>query len=268
MRLGFSTHFYVHERLDTIHIDEIKSLGYEEIELWGMPPVLDLTDKERIKRVKEYLEEKGIRVISFHGPLYKRTADPASREWLYLSSSKENKRKEAVEKNIEIIRLIEDFKASILVLHIDLEEGADTRQAINNFRKSLEELIGETSKKGIRIAIENTHEHTVSGKLRELISTYPERDVGICLDIGHANIFEDPSDAIKIAGERLIHTHLHDNDGNSDLHLWVGRGDIDWKSVTKAASEINYQGVLMLELRKEKSLAGLEADNMSKILGI
>ena len=268
MRIGFSTHFYVHEIFDVIQISEIKSLGYEEIELWGMPPVLDLTDKERVKRVKKYLEKKGIRAVSFHGPLYNKNSNSAIREWLYLSSSNEEKRKEAVGRNSEIISSMEEFKASILVLHIDLEEGADTNKALNNFRKSLEELLVVASRKGIRIAIENTHALTVSGKLRELIKDYPEKDVGICLDIGHANIFEDPFDAIKKAGKRLIHTHFHDNDGNSDLHLCVGKGTIDWKRVAKAVSKINYQGVLMLELRKEKSLDGLEEENIRKLLGI
>ena len=268
MRIGFSTHFYVREPLDTNHIEEIKSLAYEEIELWGMPPNIDLRDKERIERVKYCLEKNGIRAASFHGPLYRRISDSPAREWLYLSSSDEHKREESVSRNLEIISLMADFNSSILVIHFDLEEGAMISRAFDNFRKSIDVILCKNPKKGIRIAIENTNEHTTSGKLMDFIRDYPSKDVGICLDLGHANMYENPCDAIKICGKRLIHTHLSDNDGKGDLHLIPGKGNIDWKKVTKTASEIGYNGLLMLEIRKEASLEYLEAEKIKAILGI
>ena len=268
MHLGFSTHYYVYESLDTSHIDEIKLLGYDKIELWGMPPNLDTSDKERIKKLKLYLKKTGIKAGSFHGPLYRKISDPPAKEWLYLSSSDEQKRKEAVSRNLEIISLMSEFNSTILVIHFDLEEGTAIPVAFDNFRKSIDELLCKSSQKGIRIAIENTNEHTTSGKLVDFIKNYHSQDVGICLDLGHTNMFENPCDAIKICGERLIHTHLSDNDGKGDLHLVPGKGNIDWEKVTKTASETGYKGLLMLEIRKEAGLNKPYADIIKEILGI
>lgn len=268
MHLGFSTHYYVYESLNTSHIDEIKSLGYDEIELWGMPPNLDTSDKEKLKKIKFYLEKTEIRASSFHGPLYRKISDPPVKEWLYLSSSDEQKRKEAVSRNLEIISLMAEFDSTILVTHFDLEEGTVIPVAFDNFRKSIDELLCKSSQKEIRIAIENTNEHTTSRKLVDFIKNYRSKDIGICLDLGHANMYEIPCDAIKICGERLIHTHLSDNDGKGDLHLAPGKGNIDWKKVTKTISETGYDGLLMLEIRKGANLNELDIDSIKGILGI
>ena len=100
------------------------------------------------------------------------------------------------------------------------------------------------------------------------LKDYPSKDVGICLDVGHANMYENPYDAIKICGERLIHTHLSDNDGKADLHLWLGKGSIDWRRIAKSASEINYKGLLMLEIRKDEMVREFKTEKVETILGI
>src|SRR3972149_582921 len=124
MHLGFSTHYYVYESLDTSHIDEIKLLGYDKIELWGMPPNLDTSDKERIKKLKLYLKKTGIKACSFHGPLYRKISDPPAKEWLYLSSSDEQKRKEALSRNHEIEAWGSECNSPILLSRFYIEEGA------------------------------------------------------------------------------------------------------------------------------------------------
>jgi sugar phosphate isomerase/epimerase len=71
--------------------------------------------------------------------------------------------------------------------------------------------------------------------------------VGLCLDIGHANIVAglrrtDPLDLIEPALDRVVLFHLHDNLGarrgdegspeldplRLDLHLPPGRGNVPW----------------------------------------
>ena len=52
------------------------------------------------------------------------------------------------------------------------------------------------------------------------------------LDTGHANLHgRSPIDFIKKFKDRLIHIHLHDNNGKDDLHLPLGSGNIDWKKI-------------------------------------
>jgi sugar phosphate isomerase/epimerase len=41
--------------------------------------------------------------------------------------------------------------------------------------------------------------------------------------------------------------HVSDNNGKYDAHRGIGRGNIDWQSITEAFRRINYKGYLMLE---------------------
>ena len=54
-------------------------------------------------------------------------------------------------------------------------------------------------------------------------TTSKARDVGICMDVGHAFLMGDLGDAIEACSGHLITTHLHDNDGKTDDHLRARR---------------------------------------------
>ena len=44
-----------------------------------------------------------------------------------------------------------------------------------------------------------------------------------------------------------MHIHLHDNDGQRDLHLPMGTGIIDWDALIKTLKRI-YDGTITLEV--------------------
>ncbi|MBQ4092583.1 MAG: sugar phosphate isomerase/epimerase [Firmicutes bacterium] len=72
---------------------------------------------------------------------------------------------------------------------------------------------------------------------------------GICFDFGHANLQPyEIGDAIRMVGNRLRVTHVHDNDGKLDQHLPIGEGTIDWDSVSRALKDIEYDRELSLEM--------------------
>ena len=56
---------------------------------------------------------------------------------------------------------------------------------------------------------------------------------GLCLDIGHAHCYSDIS-VIEWAEELapyVRHVHIHDNAGERDSHLGLGRGNLPWREV-------------------------------------
>jgi sugar phosphate isomerase/epimerase len=68
-------------------------------------------------------------------------------------------------------------------------------------------------------------------------------DVGICLDTFHLNIEEeDPYEAIRNAGDRLVDLHVADNN-----RLACGMGQYDWSRVVDILREIGYDGALTVE---------------------
>ncbi len=109
----------------------------------------------------------------------------------------------------------------------------------------------------IKVAIENMD--TIYWRdVRRIISLieslkYSEY-FGICLDTSHANISKYRSrvqDAIREASNYIIATHISDNFGARDDHLFPGRGLIDWQSVLEAFLEIKYSKPLNLEVPGE-----------------
>lgn len=59
--------------------------------------------------------------------------------------------------------------------------------------------------------------------------------IGFTFDTGHRNAFAPDHDFLKVFGDRLVVTHIADNDSEHDLHLMPTDGTVDWK---KVASEL------------------------------
>jgi sugar phosphate isomerase/epimerase len=50
--------------------------------------------------------------------------------------------------------------------------------------------------------------------------------MGICFDIGHANVVGDIDNFLENI-KRFLNVHIHDNNGHRDEHLVLGEGSID-----------------------------------------
>ncbi len=76
----------------------------------------------------------------------------------------------------------------------------------------------------------------------------------LCMDTGHVNkatVFGvmPAEDAIRLLGQHITLTHLHDNNTFSDQHLPPKMGGtINWSNVFDAFEEIGYQGTYNFEL--------------------
>jgi sugar phosphate isomerase/epimerase len=73
-------------------------------------------------------------------------------------------------------------------------------------------------------------------------------DAHITLDVGHAhNNSIPPKEMLK--SSRVKHVHLSDNDGSFDQHHALGSADIDFESVIGGLQKLNYQGILVVEVK-------------------
>ena len=104
---------------------------------------------------------------------------------------------------------------------------------------------------GIKIGVENMPDmpHIFGkrpGEIQGMIDSLGCENAGMTLDLGHANtngvVFDFLTDIKKV-----IHVHLHDNNGKSDEHLELGKGSIKWKDVLPKFK--NYKGRFVIEAR-------------------
>ena len=116
---------------------------------------------------------------------------------------------------------------------------------------SVRALLKIGRKEGVEIAIENVPEPYpfVMKNVRGFSRFYNELndDIGMVLDVAHANLNHQIQDFIRKFPEKIVHIHVSDNDGAHDLHLGIGHGTIDWESVAKEIKKAEYGNVIMLE---------------------
>ena len=75
---------------------------------------------------------------------------------------------------------------------------------------------------------------------------------GLCFDTGHINLINDViRDYVKNVGKRIKALHIHDNYGNTDVHLAPYTGTTRWNDFYSSLKEIGYDGDLSFECFKQ-----------------
>ena len=152
-----------------------------------------------------------------------------------------------------------EIGASHVVYHAaNLPDEAASEDARLAETRALADLAGRAERLGVIIALENLAPVYPGPDalsftpliLRMMAKRISSPSVGLCLDLGHANIVAsqrhtDPLELIEPALDRAVLFHLHDNlgarreDGASpeldplrlDLHLPPGRGTVPWQRI-------------------------------------
>ena len=125
--------------------------------------------------------------------------------------------------------------------------GKDWQQ--NSF--SVQRLINIAERENVKIAIENTPEPfpSLMKSVEDFHMFFREFDekIGLVVDIAHANLNSQIPLFLNQFSKKIGHIHVSDNNGNSDMHLGLGRGNIDWKKIARWINEINYDNTIVIE---------------------
>jgi len=125
--------------------------------------------------------------------------------------------------------------------------GRDWKQNIQSIRwlcKTAEEY-------GVKIALENVPEPYpfTMKSVEHFTKFYSETnlDIGLVLDVGHANINKQIELFLTTFAGKIAHIHASDNMGELDQHLGIGYGKINWQQFTKTLKEIAYDKTVIVE---------------------
>jgi sugar phosphate isomerase/epimerase len=117
--------------------------------------------------------------------------------------------------------------------------------------KSVRALLRAARREGVEVAIENIPEPypNLMKSTADFQRFYEELDdnIGMVLDVAHANLNGQIQDFMKQFHERIVHMHVSDNDGTNDLHLGLGYGNINWENLAKTVKEAEYGNLIVLE---------------------
>ncbi len=116
---------------------------------------------------------------------------------------------------------------------------------------SIHTLLRIARKHGVKVAIENVPEpHPfLMRSVQDFSRFYSEldEDIGLVLDIGHANLNNQIQEFLTQFSEKIVHMHVSDNNGIQDRHLGIGYGTVNWARTAESVNRIRYGDVIMLE---------------------
>ncbi|MDD2478611.1 MAG: sugar phosphate isomerase/epimerase [Victivallaceae bacterium] len=147
-----------------------------------------------------------------------------------LSCPDEEQRKKISLSHGRFINRVGDMGCLTYTVHLGENNLEYSKEYLHGqIRKTLDELLPEAEKSGVKIAMENMIDYQMSDEVAALAAEYEHSSLGLCLDVGHAHIKEGIETAIKNMAPYLVTCHLHDNNGGADQHFPPGFGSVDWE---------------------------------------
>jgi sugar phosphate isomerase/epimerase len=195
------------------------------------------------------VRDAGLHVWSAHGPWGNETWSGGRVD---LASTEADTLRRSVADVERAIEWLAQAGGKCLVVHPGvLSDAGEFERRRAALVQSLQELAPIAATHSIWLCVENLPRGSFPGSftrdnesvVRELRASH----IGLCLDTGHANIMADVASEARATGGLLRTTHVHDNDGQRDIHLLPGLGTIRWPEFSEALHEIHYDGVIMLE---------------------
>lgn len=206
-----------------------------------------------IDEIKKAMRDYGIALLDIHG------SAGVEKSWFSEIEYRRRAGVDMVRNRIEMMDALEG--TGTVVMHSpalrfrnyfasDEEMEAATKLntlRYDSMRRSIDELLPVLEKYQVKLAIENTITETWE-MLNRTFAAYPAHLVGLCYDSGHCNIKYDGTGEFAACADRLICTHLHDNDGLGDLHQPPFYGTIDWEKVTSIIAGAKDLGIINFEI--------------------
>ncbi len=243
MRLGLSTLFCLNESF-RVAMKRISRINIEHLEI--MDEGAHMLNSRRVDMLKRIIKREGIHV-SVHAPF----AD------INIASTSPSIRHAVMKRLKKSIKFSAQLNSEYWVFHPGIQSAIGDAYPGMDWEinlKSVRELLHEANKYNLKITIENVPDPFpfLLKRIDEFERFYKDLgeeglNLGLTFDVGHANINGQLFDFLEKFRNKIVHVHLHDNDGHSDLHLGIGFGNINWPKFIESLRKANYNGALVIE---------------------
>jgi len=247
-----STYLFRSQRLGPALLDEIERAGIPQLELFCARSHFDYRSPQAVRELAGWLDGHDLCVHSVHAPTSREMG--ATRENstpISISDLERVRRLDAVDEVKRAIEISESVPFRFLVLHLGAGRESQDPARIEAAMSSLEHLCLYAKQRSVTIALENTPgEFASPAALRYVVAETRLRDLRLCFDTGHAHLWEGVRPGFDAMRDLVVTTHLHDNGGQRDDHLFPYQGSIDWDSALAALATAENELPLTLEIRE------------------
>ena len=239
-------------RSETLQL--VKASGFDTVD-FGLSAMQNDADdtgdhREWICRHRDLCDRLGLKVNQTHAPFFEGRPMPEG----------------FVERVMQSLEDSAVLGADCMVVHADAWFEPDYVQwdypkVVQSVYEVFAPIVERAEKLGVKLAMETLHEWlgnhyhrmrlcTFVEELDDIVGRFASENVGVCWDFGHAAIVykQDQFRAMKRLKSRVIATHVHDNNAQTDLHGLPYSWSTNWEEGMKTLAEIGYQGDLTLEI--------------------
>lgn len=256
MQLVLSTHLFVRHRLTTVWLERVWAAGFPAAEIFCARQHFDYHDKAQINELGHWFRDSELKLHSLHSPLYNDNVWGRSgpQAVVDISEPLKGRRILMVDEVKRALEVAEVVPFRYMIQHIGVSGQEFDQRRLDSAFSSLEELKVFAGQRGVEILLENIPNELSHADRLNLFLNETHLNLNYCFDIGHAHMGDGVEDQFERMKARVRSTHIHDNDGVADSHLYPGKGTIDWGKAMELLGAQQKQYPLLLELREPEGV--------------
>jgi sugar phosphate isomerase/epimerase len=251
MEFGISTQIYRGQVVTVDLLESIRRAGYQRIELFANRPHFDFHNRALLRSVGRWFTENQLPAPSMHLPFIENVS-PTEKIWISVLEPERRDREAAMDQTKRALELIEYVPLSYVVMHLGNPKQVFNMVAFDYAYSAIAQIRAFA---GVDVMVENIpNEISTIDRIEEFKKVSGLADIGICYDTGHGHL-----QAITEGFEHARTTHIHDNNGEKDEHLWPFEGTLDWPKLIERMVLAKYEGPFIFECRGDELSKGHEA---------
>src|SRR5580692_5529263 len=217
-----STHLFVGHRLTSVWLEKIRQAGVPAVEIFCARQHLDYRDRAQVTELGHWFRDSELKLHSLHAPMY--TDEIWGRSGphsvITITEPVKGKRLEMVDEIKRALEIAETIPFKYLIQHIGVSGEEYSERAVDAAFSALEQISLFARQRGVEVLLENIPNKLSSAERLMLFLELTHLDLHFVFDVGHANIRGGVEAEFDIMRDRIRSTHVHDNDGKADKHLF------------------------------------------------
>ncbi len=253
MLKALSTHIFVNQRLTCSLLERIEHAGVGLVEIFCARQHFDYHDRNQMLEIASWFRNSQLKLHSIHAPMY------TDKEWgrsgpqavVSIAETEKVRRIAACDEIKRALELADYAPFRYMVTHVGVSRDIYDLRKVDAAFSSIEHLRMFARQRGADLVLENTpNELSTPDRLLEFLHYTHLNDMGLCFDTGHANMGEGVAASFEKMKPQVRSTHIHDNMGQKDEHLFPFEGTIDWKQTIGDFSAKPDSFPMLLEIRE------------------
>jgi sugar phosphate isomerase/epimerase len=260
MTHAISTHLFVQHRLTTALLSRVQQAGIPAVEIFCARQHLDWRNRAQVSELGHWFRDSELKLHSLHSPMYSDEfwGRSGPHSVVTITEPVKTQRMRSIDEIKRAIEVAESIPFRYLIQHIGAGGEEFELRKVDAAFTALEELVVFARPRGVEILLENIPNGFSSAERLLQFLELTHIGLNFVFDVGHAHMNEGVENAFNLMKERIRSTHVHDNNGKDDSHLFPlakeSGGTVDWRRAMELLSSRGDQFPLLLELRERPEI--------------